>query len=91
MKIVQGRALHYFFAPMVGVLSITNIIPIASKLPKLPIFPNSPITPNDPNASNASNVPNDPIRSLNLRHEPTARYNGKRKATAFFIKVVKGS
>ena len=91
MKIVQGRALHYFFAPMVGVLSITNIIPIASKLPKLPklpIFPNSPITPNDPNASN---VPNDPIRSLNLRHEPTARYNGKRKATAFFIKVVKGS
>ena len=73
MIIVQSRALHYFFAPMVGALSITNIIPIAPKFPKLPKFP---ITPNDSNDSNA------PTRSLNLRHEPMTRYNGKRKTDA---------
>ena len=53
------------------------IIPIAPKFPKLPIFSKFPITHN---ASNDSNDPNVPTRSLNLRHEPTARYNGKLKA-----------
>ncbi len=79
MIIVHSSALHYFFAPMVGALSITNIIPIVPKFPKLPIFS---IFSKPPISPNASNDLNDPTLSLNLRHEPTALYNGKRKTDA---------